>query len=232
MVSAGHKSSPDAETALTSLCETYWYPLYGFARRTGLSVEDAQDATQEFFARLLEREFLQAADRERGRFRTFLLTVFKRFLLNENERRHTQKRGGGLLTIPIDAASGENRYRFEPQNDWTAERLFERQWAITLLNEVITRLQTEFIEKGKESLFEACRGFLMGAPDVGKYSEIATQLGMSESALRVAVHRMRERYRELLRLEVAQTVAGPEEVDAEINELRDALQGGNSGNSL
>ncbi len=223
VVSAGHQSSPDAERALETLCRTYWYPLYAFARRRGSSPDDAADATQEFFSRLLEKEYLVSADPEKGRFRSFLLTMFKRFLLKQHERDQAQKRGGRTLKLSIDARVGEERYRFEPSDEWTPEALFERRWAVTLLQQVVDNLQREYAGKGKAELFDLCKPYLTGENGPPQ-SEIARQLEMNDTALRVAIHRLRERYRELLRQEVAQTIAETDDVDDELRRLRSALR--------
>jgi RNA polymerase sigma-70 factor (ECF subfamily) len=225
VLSAGHQSSPDAESALETLCRTYWYPLYAFARRRGSSPEDAADLTQEFFSRLLEKEYLLAADREKGRFRSFLLTMFKRFLLKEHDRAQAQKRGGGWKRLSIDIEAGEQRYGYEPADEWTPEALFERRWALTLLEQVIDRLQSDYEAKGKRRLFDQCKPFLTGAGP--PYEDLARELDMNDSAVRVAVHRLRERYREMLRQEVAQTIAGTDAVEEELNHLRSALRGKN-----
>lgn len=227
VVSAGHQSSPDAETALETLCRTYWYPLYAFARRRGSSPEDAADLTQEFFARLLEKEFLRSADREKGRFRSFLLTMFKRFLSKEHDRAQALKRGGGRRRMSIDVEVGEQRYGYEPTDDWTPEALFERRWALTLLEQVINRLQGDYDAKGKRPLFDLCKPFLTGSGSGPPYEEIARELAMNETAVRVAVHRLRERYREMLQQEVSQTIAETDAVEDELNHLRAALRGKN-----
>lgn len=227
VVSAGHQSSPDADTALETLCRTYWYPLYAFARRRGSSPEDAADRTQEFFSRLLEKEYLASADREKGRFRAFLLTMFKRFLSKEREREQARKRGGGWKRLSIDVEAGERRYGHEPADDWTPEALYERRWALTLLEQVIERLQRDYEAKGKGRLFELCKPFLTGTGAGPPYENIARDLDMNETAVRVAVHRLRDRYRELLTREVAQTITEEGAVDEELNYLRSAVRGKN-----
>lgn len=224
IVRAGDRASPESRTALQTLCEAYWYPLYAYARRRGSGPEESADLTQEFFARLLEKPVLQTADRERGRFRAFLLTVFKRFLANEAERQGAQKRGAGRPPLSIDASTGEERYRFEPADAWTPERLYERRWALTLLDRVMERLGEEYQGRGKAELFERCKPALIGAETAEPYADLARQLGMAETAVRVAVHRMRQRYRQLLTEEVRQTVETPAEVDEELRALRAALR--------
>jgi RNA polymerase sigma factor (sigma-70 family) len=223
VLAAGNRASPDADAAIEALCRTYWYPLYAYSRRRGDTREQAQDLTQEFFLRLLDRNDLQSADPQRGRFRAFLLTVFKHFLAHERERQQAQKRGGDVRHFSIDAESGEERYRQEPTDRWTPETLYERRWALTLLDRVLTRLREEYASRDKADLFEQCQPCLTGAADAPAYAELAERLAMSEPAVRVAVHRLRQRYRELLRAEVAQTVGHPDDVEAELQHLRAAL---------
>jgi RNA polymerase sigma-70 factor (ECF subfamily) len=223
VLDAGHRSSPDSDGALAELCSTYWYPLYAYVRRRGFSAGDAKDLTQEFFAELLEKESLRAADPDRGRFRSFLLTVFKHFLADERERQQTLKRGGQRKHLSIDFDSGEQRYQFEPTDNWTPEKIYERRWAMTLLDEVMTCLEREFHDNGKGNLFHQCKGYLTGAGP--SYEEAAEALAMSAGSLRVAVHRMRSRYRELLKAEVAATLADPESAEDELAYLRRAIRG-------
>jgi RNA polymerase sigma-70 factor (ECF subfamily) len=210
--------TPCAATAMAELCRIYWYPLYAFIRHRGHGAHDAEDLTQEFFARLLDRHFLAAADRDKGRFRTFLLMAVKRFLANEHDAAQTQKRGGGQRFVPLDGLQPENRYHREPADTLTPERLFEQQWALTLLDQVLTRLQAEMAAAGKAALFEAMKGHLAGSRDES-YAATAARLGLSEGAVKVAVHRLRRRYRELLQEEIAHTVSGPEEIEDEIRYL-------------
>ena len=216
VVSAGQAPSPEAGRSLAVLCENYWFPLYAFVRRAGHSPEDAQDLTQEFFARVLEKHFLAAADREKGKFRTFLLTALKRFLANEYDRAGAQKRGGGRTIVSLEGL--EARYGREPANTLTPERIFERQWAISLLDRVLRRLQNETTADGKDELFDVLKGHLMGSKPTS-YAATAVRLGMSEGAVKAAAHRLRRRYRELLREEIAQTVTSPEEIEEEIRYL-------------
>jgi RNA polymerase sigma-70 factor (ECF subfamily) len=225
VLSAGQRASPDSDRALASLCEAYWYPLYAFVRRQGRQPAEAQDMTQAFFARLLEKDYLQAADQQRGRFRTFLLTMFKRFLANEYQRANAQKRGGGKTALSLDFSDGERRLQREPQHDWTAERVFERRWALTLLEHVLARVGDDYAAKGKGPLFEQLRPFLTGEPVAVCYREIADQCGLSENAVKVAAHRLRQRYRDALRSEIAQTVAAESDVDDELQQLMLALRG-------
>lgn len=213
----GHQT-PRSAAAMAELCRSYWYPLYAFIRRRGHGVEEAEDLTQEFFARFIAKEFLAGVDREKGRFRTFLLMAVKRFLANEYDRAQAQKRGGGQRIVPLEGLEPEARYRQEPAHALTAERLFEQQWAVTLLEKVLARLQAEMTSGGKAALFDTLKNYLGGSREE-TYAETATTLGMTEGAVKVAVHRFRRRYRELLREEIADTVASPEEVEDEIRYL-------------
>ena len=223
---AGDRASPESQQALEELCQAYWHPLYAYARRRVGFVHKAQDLTQEFFARVLEKEYLRAADREKGRFRTFLLTMFKRFLSKEHERSEAQKRGGGRQVFSWDWESAEALYCREPVDDQTPDLIFERRWALTLLDRALTALGDEYVGKGKQAFFEECRSFLAGDSGTPAYAEVAERLAMSEGALKVAVHRLRQRYREILKSEVAATVAEASEVDDELRVLLAALRGG------
>ena len=225
MLAAGHQSSPNATRALESLCQAYWYPLYAFVRRRGKRPEEAQDLTQEFFARVLEKDYLNTADRERGRFRTFLLTVFKRFLANEHQREQAQKRGGGQLLVSIDSADGERRLGLEPSYNWTPEQEFERRWAVTLLEQVLGRLQGDYAAKGKGDVFDHLKPYLTGEDDLDSYGKIASDLGMTVGAVKVSVHRLRQRYRDLIRQEVASTVDNESDTDDELDQLLAAIRG-------
>jgi RNA polymerase sigma-70 factor (ECF subfamily) len=224
VVAAGQRDLPESEAALASLCRLYWYPLYAYARRHLPHVEDAQDLTQEFFARLLEREYLRQADPRRGRFRSFLLTAFKHFLAKERERAHAQKRGGGRKVLPLDFQNGEQRYQREPGHEATAEALYERGWALTLLEQTLARLREEQIGAGKERLFECLKGTLTGADAPRPYAELAAELGLSGEAIKVTVYRLRRRYGELLRAEIAQTVTTAEEIEDELRALFAAVR--------
>ena len=219
VLTAGHKSSPGSQAALETLCKKYWYPLYAHVRRRGHSPEDAQDLTQDFFARLLRKEYLRRADRKRGRFRTFLLTSLQRFLVNDWEKSRSQRRGGGQSLFSLDKEKTEGRYLAEPAEEATPEKIFEKRWAVTLLEQVLFQLREEFASNGKEDQFDRLKVLLWGEKDAPPYADVAADLGMSEGALKVAVHRLRQRYRELLRLEVAQTGASPAEVDEELRHL-------------
>jgi RNA polymerase sigma-70 factor (ECF subfamily) len=214
--------TPRAAAAMAELCRVYWYPLYAFIRRRGHSAHDAEDLTQEFFARLLDKQFLAAAEREKGRFRTFLLTTVKRFLANEYDAAQAQKRGGGQRIVPLDGLEPEARYHLEPADTMSPERLFEQQWAVALLDRVLARLQTEMAAEDKSALFDGLKDHLAGGRSE-PYAEIATRLGMSEGAIKTAVHRLRRRYRELLREEIGHTVDDPDEVEDEIRYLFECM---------
>jgi RNA polymerase sigma-70 factor (ECF subfamily) len=224
VVRAGDAGSPEAARALESLCQAYWYPLFAYVRRTGRAVADAEDLTQAFFEKLLEKGWLADADRERGRFRSFLLGSLKHFLANEWDKSHAVKRGGRHRIIPLDAETAERRLTMEPADTSPPDKAFDRRWALALLEVVLVRLRDEFAGAGKLDLFERLKGTLESGRDVS-YPQLAGELGMSEGALRVAAHRMRRRYRELLRNEIAQTVAAGEDVDDELRYLIGALSG-------
>jgi len=226
VLAAGERDAAEAEPALATLCEIYWYPVYAFIRRRGLSPVDAQDATQSFFAVLLEKDYVSVADPEQGRFRTFLLTAVSRFLSKQWESDRALKRGGGRPLPSIDAAVGEDRYQLEPTDDWTPERLFERRWALTLLDRVLARLEQRYTEQGQSQLFEKLKGCLTGAEPEVSHTDLAAELQMTQGALKVAIHRLRRRYRDLLKAEIAETVAGSDEVADELDYLLAALRGG------
>jgi RNA polymerase sigma-70 factor (ECF subfamily) len=225
VVSAGRNDTPNARNALEKLCRTYWFPIYAFVRRQGHGPHDAQDLTQEFFMRLLEKKQLAVVDPAKGRFRSFLLASLKHFLANEWHKASAQKRGGGQIPIPIDIAVAETSWSFEPADTTTAEKIFERRWALTLLDRVLRRLREEFVRDGKEKLFEQLKTTLTEASRTVAYAEIARRLDTTEGAVKVAVHRLRQRYREVLRAEIADTVASPGEVEDEIRNLFAALAG-------
>jgi RNA polymerase sigma-70 factor (ECF subfamily) len=224
VLAAGKGASADAQQALTALCQSYWYPLYAFVRRQGHQPDDAQDLTQEFFARLLEKHYLQSADPERGRFRSFLLTAFKRFLSKEHDRERTKRRGGGRNLLPLDFEARERQYSQEPAHESTAEKIYEQRWALTLLDRVFARLRDEFDQTSKQKDFNCLKVYLTGEAGTPSYQDVAAKLAMTEGAVKVAVHRLRRRYRDLVREEIAQTVAGPEEVDEELRHLFAALR--------
>lgn len=222
VLGAGQHSAQQ-EAALARLCQTYWFPLYSFIRRSGHSPEDAQDLTQEFFARLLEKDYLKAAAPEKGRFRSFLLLVLRRFMANEWDRATSQKRGGGRPVVSLDAQDTEDRYLAQPAEQLSPEKLFERRWAATLLDQVMGKLKAEFSATRGEALFDELRPFLGGDEGEDSYTGLSARMGMSEGTLRVTVYRLRKRYRELLRLEIANTVQTPEAIDDEIRYLFSAL---------
>jgi RNA polymerase sigma factor (sigma-70 family) len=225
VLEAGGSQPALAHDALSALCQAYWPPLYAYVRRRGHSVHDAQDLTQAFFARLLERGWIQRADPGKGRFRTFLLTAMNRFLANEWDRLRTQKRGGGAPLPPLQFELAESLQSGGPVDERTPEQAFERRWALTLLDHVLVKLEAAERADGRAELFTALTPCLTGASEAQPYAELSERLGLSGPALKVAVHRLRQRYRDLLRAEVAHTVLGPNEVDAEMHHLFKVLAG-------
>lgn len=223
VVLAAGQEAPDSPGALASLCETYWYPTYAFVRRRGHSVDDAKDLTQEFFSRVLEKHYLTGARRERGKFRSFLLASVSHFLANEWDRTHAQKRGGAAGALSLDFETAEGRFRREPAHELTPEALFEKHWALTVLDHVLALLREEYGSRGQSRQFEHMKPFLLDGQARGDYQRLAGELEMSDGAVKVAVHRLRRRYGDLLRAEIAQTVADPAEVDEEIRYLVAAL---------
>lgn len=224
LVAAVGRQSAGSVDALGKLCEAYWLPVYAFVRRKGHSREEAEDLSQAFFARLLEHRSLEDARRERGRFRSFLLASLNHFLTNEWDRSQAQKRGGGAPVLSFDFDTGEEQYHREPSHELTPEVVFERQWAMALLDRVLGRQQEEYARRGLGEQFELLKAFLTGDQDRGSTQQAARQLDMSDAAVRTAVHRLRHRYGELLREEIAATVADGDEVDAEIRFLLAALE--------
>jgi len=225
VLAARDHTSAGWQEALNTLCQTYWYPLYAFARRSGLAPEEAEDVTQEFFARLIEKGILQHARPEKGRFRSFLISSFRNFMADEWRHAHTERRGGGAPTVPLDRQTAEGRYALEPSHALTPEKIFERRWALTLLERVLERLGEEQARVGRERIFEGLKVFLPGALDATPYATVAEGLGMKEVTLKVAVHRLRRRFRELLLEEIAHTVESEEEIEAELHHLFSALDG-------
>lgn len=223
VLSARDQNSPKSCEALEALCRSYWFPLYAFVRRQGRNPHDAQDLTQEFFARLLEKEYLKSAAQEKGHFRTFLLVALKRFLANEWDRQHAQKRGGSALIVPIDPELAESRFMAGPAHELQPDLLFDRQWALTLLGRTMGRLREEYVATGRTKLFELLRGCLAKDESALSYSQIAARLNLTEAAVKMAVQRLRSRYREILRAEIADTVATPEEIEEEIRHLFSAF---------
>ena len=227
VLAAAQSDTAKAQEALEKLCRNYWYPLYAYVRRRGQSEQDAQDLTQAFFARLLERHWLESADCGRGRFRTFLLTAMQRFLCDEWDRMRAQKRGGGTVHVPVQLDSAESRYGCDPADDCTPEQVYERQWAMTLLHTVLQRLRVEYECRGESKLFAELHACLIGDKESQPYAELAAGLEMTEGAVKVAVHRLRKQYRKLLRAEIAQTLAADENVDEELRHLFAVLSGRN-----
>jgi RNA polymerase sigma-70 factor (ECF subfamily) len=221
VVAAGDPRRKEARSALISLCENYWYPLYAYLRRRGYQPDPAQDLTQEFFTRMLEGRYLDRADPEKGRFRSFLLTSLKYFVADEEDRHRALKRGGGVV-LSLEFDSGEERYQREPAHDETPERIFERRWALSLLDRVVERLRSEFLQHGRPEHFDRLKVFLLGQSDA-PYSALAREMNTSEGALKVAIHRLRKRYRELFRQEIADTVADPADVESELRFLAAVL---------
>lgn len=222
MLAAGRNDTPRARDALAKLCETYWYPLYAYVRQRGYSPQDAEDRAQEFFARLLEKNSLAALTREKGKFRSFLLTALNHLLVDEWKKERTQKRGGGQI-VSLDALDGETRFAREPVDTVTPERLYEQNWALALLGTVYRQLQRDYELSGKGALFQQLKSCLTGERSAAPYAELAVRLNMPENTVKTHVHRLRQRYRELLRAEVAQTVATTAEVEEELRCLLRAL---------
>ncbi|MGE3817818.1 MAG: RNA polymerase sigma factor [Isosphaeraceae bacterium] len=214
----------EVDEALSWLCREYWFPVYAYIRRRGHDPDQAQDATQEFFTRLLEKRFLGSVDPSKGKFRAFLLSCCKHFLANERDRRQATKRGGGRASVSIDSHDAERRYFLEPVESQTPESLFDRRWALTLLDNVIAQLGREYHAKGKGELFELLKASLAGELEAPTYTRIGEALGLREDAVKKAAQRLRARYREVLRERIADTVSSPTEVDEELRFLRDALR--------
>ncbi len=217
-------TTTECEDALASLCASYWYSLYAFARRLGYTVEDAKDLTQGFFVRLLEKNYLLQFERERGRFRTFLLAAFRHYVANEYDRARAEKRGGGYRTLSLDFDDAEVRYRHEPVDPQTPERIYERRWALTVLDRALDRVAGEY-GMGRRAWFDRLQPFLAAEAHELSCTRIAAELETTENAVRVALHRLRRRFREALRAEVAETVANTEETEDEIHFLFTAVGG-------
>jgi RNA polymerase sigma-70 factor (ECF subfamily) len=224
VMDAADSQAPGSLAALEQLCQAYWFPLYAYVRRLGRSAEDASDLTQEFFARVLEKKTLKVADQERGKFRTFLLTALKNFLAKEHEKANRQKRGGGATHLSLDFQDAEGRFIQEPSHDCAPDRLFEREWAKALLERVLLRLRDEFSTAGQPERFTLLSAHLVEPEECGSYADTAAKLKMSEGAVKTAMHRLRARYRELYREEIAAQVGSPEEVEAEIQHLFRTLE--------
>ncbi|MCC7013102.1 MAG: sigma-70 family RNA polymerase sigma factor [Planctomycetes bacterium] len=223
VVEAGRVGSPTSRAALSELCEVYWYPLYAYVRRRGYSTEDASDLTQAFFARLLEKNVVGVADPARGRFRAFLLGSLKNFLANEWDKLHAQKRGGGSRPLSLDFEIADEKFRREPTTKLTPEMEYERNWALAVLERALARLQGEYSKRGKAALFERLRSALVSAEDSDSRLAMAKDLGMTEGAVKVALHRMRGAFRESLRTEIAETVGSDRDLDDELRALIEAL---------
>jgi len=225
VLSAREEDTARSAEALEMLCRAYWYPLYAFVRRQGHSPPDAQDLTQEFFARLLVKKYLNAADRGKGRFRSFLLMALKRFLANEWDKARARKRGGAQQALSLDTTLAEQRYMGEADARLSADRIYDRRWALTMLDQTMARLRREYESQGKKAEFEQLKRCLTAERGEISYAETATALNLSEGTARVVVHRIRKRFRELFREEIAQTVATPKEIDDEVRHLMRALAG-------
>ena len=225
VLAAGRQDSPQTAEALEKLCRTYWLPIYAYIRRKGHTPEDAQDLTQEFFARLLAKRGLEDVSPLKGKFRSFLLASVNHLLSDEWDRATRKKRGGGREVISFDAQTAEERYRLEPADELTPERIFERRWALALVEQVLSRLEQEHVEAGKAALFGVLKDFLTGGKESQDYHAAAERLGIAEGAVRVAVHRLRQRFGELFREEVVGTLASPEEIHAEMRYLLAVLSG-------
>ena len=216
-------NSQNSADSLARLCATYWYPLYAFVRHRGFNKEEAEDLTQEFFARLLAGKFLESVDPAKGKFRSFLLASMKYFLANEWDKSQTQKRGAGLKLISLDAQDPETRYKLEPVTDLTPEKLYERRWALTVIERTFAQLRADYTAPEKQRWFDRIKPLLLGEPGESTYAEIATELETNEGALKVAVHRLRQRFGQTLRNIIAETIADPADVESEIAHLIAAL---------
>lgn len=223
VVEATQGASSKSAAALELICRTYWYPLYAYVRRSGQSPHDAEDLTQEFFHRLLDKRWLTDANQEKGKLRTFLITALKNFMANEWRRASSQRRGGNRTHIPIDTVFAESRYAADPTAPLPADHLYERQWALTLLDLTLERLKREFVTAGKPGNFEALKECLMAARGEMDYKAMAARLGSSEGATRVAVHRLRKRFREIYREEVLLTLPEGTDLNSELRCLAEAL---------
>jgi len=223
VLAAKQRPSPESAAALDALCRAYWFPLYAYVRRCGQSPHDAQDLTQEFFCRLLEKRWLDSADREKGRLRTFLMVALKHFMAKEWRRASAQRRGGGQPHLPLDTAFAESRYAADTSAALAADEVFDRQWALTLLALTVDRLRAEFAAAGKPEDFETLKGCLVAGRGGIDYAALAERLGISEGAARVAVHRLRKRFREVYREEIAQTLADGTDVEGELRHLAGAI---------
>lgn len=220
---AGKSSSPRYKEAMGTLCQTYWFPLYAFLRRQGNNSNQAEEYTQAFFAHLLEKHSVRLADPKQGKFRSFLLIAMKYFLANERDRARAKKRGGGRKVLSLNFENAENQYALEPAHELSPEKLFERSWALAVLEKTMSQLTAEAANSKKQELFDHLKVYLTARKSAVSYRDVAEELGMSEGAVKVAVHRLRRRYRQLLRDEIAQTVATEDQIDEEIRDLFAAL---------
>jgi len=223
VLAAARNPTSESRNALASLCQTYWSPVYAFIRRNGHTRDQSEDLTQAFFALLMEKHFLRDVDRQRGRFRSFLLTAVKHFLANEWDRAHAVKRGGRHLHLTIDVLQAETWYAPAAVDDTTPERLFERRWALSLIDHVMTRLRAEYTAAGKGEQFDQLQMLLTPGEEDARYETVAAAMGVSAGALRMSVHRLRRKYRQVMRAEIAETVSTPEEIDQEIRFLLSVL---------
>lgn len=223
VLQAGRPDAPESGEALEALCRAYWYPLYAYLRRHGFDEHQAQDLTQEFFARLLEKNYLGLADRQRGRFRAFLLTAFKCFLANEWDRASAAKRGGGRGPLSLDAMTAEERYRHEPADQLSADQLYDRRWALDLIDRARARVREHYVATNKQLRFELLQAFLPGDEPSRSQADIGRELGLNENAVKQEVFRLKKLFGEFLRSEVAETVANADEVDEELRYLIDVV---------
>jgi DNA-directed RNA polymerase specialized sigma24 family protein len=223
LLARGARDSPDVEKALSLLCSSYWYPLYVFIRRQGHAADEAEELTQEFFTRFVEQDFLNTVDQSHGRFRTFLLACCQHFLANQRDYARAQKRGGGRQILSLDFPGAVERYRHEPASGETAERIFQRRWALTLLDQVLAQLQQEYQTEGKGCLFEHLKHVLGGGPEALSHARIGAAVDMTEEAVKKAAQRLRQRYRSVLRERIADTVDEPSKIEEEIRDLFTAL---------
>ncbi len=223
VLAARKETSEQSAAALETICQAYWFPLYAYVRRCGQSPHDAQDLTQEFFSRLLEKRWLDTADRDKGKLRTFLIVALKKFMAKEWRKASAQKRGGGQTHLPMDTAFAESRYAADAESELRAEDIFEQQWALTLLELTLQRLQKEFESAGKPNDFEEMKSCLVAERGAIDYASVASRLNLNEGAARVAVHRLRKRFREIYREEIAQTLSEDADLNGELRHLAQAL---------
>ncbi len=226
LLAAANRETPEAATALERLCASYWYPLYAYIRRRGYAPDDAQDLTLAFFAHLLRKDFLRGVRPEKGRFRSFLLACLKHFLADEWEKARTARRGGAVPAFALGCDQAEERYQLEAATEANPESLYERRWALDLLAGVLDQLRGESVASGRAALFDQLQFCLLGDRSAETYTEVGSRLGLSESAVKVTVHRLRLRYRELLREQIARTVTRPEEIEEELRYLREVVSRG------